>query len=112
MTPLYSKLLEFLNLQAWHFESVSSEQKPQTTTHRSYSTTVQEAGVVCGRGNHPLDSCGKFQGLAWEERWDMVKEFSYVKTVQSLDTLQVSCTSDEHEMLQVSLYIVAHEGWS
>ena len=61
-TP-YSELLEFINLQAWHFDSLSFKQKPQTTTHRSYTATVGKHVSHVTRGNHPLGTCSKFQDM-------------------------------------------------
>ena len=93
--PLHSKLLEFLHIQPWHFELVSSELKPQMTTHRSYETIIdwyhrfymatvnrEEVCVACGRGgNHVSGSCGKFQGMAREERWDPLRRVPIVRIV-------------------------------
>ena len=45
-TPPYSELLKFLNMQAQHFESVTSEWKPLTTTHRPYAATIERECVV------------------------------------------------------------------
>ena len=52
----YSELFEILSIQAAHFESVSTERKPHTTTNRSYVATVncEETCVACIRGNHLL----------------------------------------------------------
>ena len=69
--PRIQDLLRFMDLQAQHFESAPFERKQQTATHKSY-TAVEEACVACGKGNHPLSSCGKFQSATREERWDMV----------------------------------------
>ena len=41
-TPPYSDLFNFLDLQARHFKSVTSEWKPQATTHRSYAATLEK----------------------------------------------------------------------
>ena len=71
-TPPHAELLKFLDLQARHFELVPSERKPQAIMHKSYAAAVEEACVVCGRENHPLASCGKFQSATQEERWDIV----------------------------------------
>ena len=63
MTPPYSELLKFLNKKAQHFETVISEQKPQTTTHRSYEVTLNNVCVACRRGgNHLLGDCIKEEG--------------------------------------------------
>ena len=70
-TPPFSDLLRFMDLQAQHFESAPVERKQQTATYRSYAA-VEEACVACGKGNHPLSSCPKFQGVTREERWDLV----------------------------------------
>ena len=79
-TPTYSKLLKFLDMQAWHFESVTSEWKPQTATHRSYTATVKRMCLACGKGgNHPLGACSKFQGMSREERWYTVKKAALCK---------------------------------
>ena len=79
-THPYSKLLKFLDMQASHFESVTSEQKLQTTKSRSYAVTVKKECIVCGRGGkHPLGACSKFQGMAREEQWDMVEKGSLCK---------------------------------
>ena len=61
MMPPYSELLKFLDMQARHFESVTSERKPLTTTHRSYAATVEKECVACGKGrNYPLGARSKF----------------------------------------------------
>ena len=73
-TPSHEELLKFLDLQARHYESVSSERKPQTTTHRSYAAVVEDACVVCSQGSHPLAGCSQFQRMSREERWDIVKK--------------------------------------
>ena len=82
-TPLYSELLKFLDMQARHFESVTSEHKPQMTTHQSYTTTVEydDACMACRKGKHPLANYRKFQGMSREERWDMVKKGSCARIV-------------------------------
>ena len=76
----YSELLEFLNMQPRHHESVTSERKSvmsehksQTSTHRLYAATVsrEEACVACRKGNNPLGDCAKFQGAMREERWEI-----------------------------------------
>ena len=72
-TPPHEELLKFLDSQAQHHESVSSERKPQTTTHRSYAAVVEDSCAVCGRENHPLAGCSQFQRMTREERWDIVK---------------------------------------
>ena len=86
--PPYCELLEFLDMQARHHESVTSERKqvmsehkPHTTTHRTYATTVgrEEACFVCRKGNHPLGDCAKFQGTMREERWEIVKRVALCK---------------------------------
>ena len=46
-TPTQDEMLKFLDLQARHFESISSERKPQTTFHKSYAATEEETCAVC-----------------------------------------------------------------
>ena len=70
-TPPYADLLRFMDLQAQHFESALFELKTQTTAYRFY-TVVEEACVACGKGNHPLGNCPKFQSATHEEGWDLV----------------------------------------
>ena len=68
-TSQYSRLLKFLNMQALHFDSVSSEQKPQTITHRSYAATLKKVCMACGsRGNHPLGAYSNFQDISQEKQ--------------------------------------------
>ena len=63
-TPLCSKLLEYLEIQVLHFESVTSTWKLKTTTCRSYAMKVERECVAIGKGgNHPLGACSKFQGM-------------------------------------------------
>ena len=80
-TPPFHKLLEFLDRQARHFESVTSERKSQMTAHRSYAATVdrEEACVACRKGNHPLGKCGKFHSMPRKERWSLVKRCALCK---------------------------------
>ena len=57
-TPPYFELLDFLDMHARHHESVTSEHKqltselkPQITTHRTYAATVgREEGCVARAG--------------------------------------------------------------
>ena len=70
-TPPYSELLKFLNFQAQHFESTPCERKQQTAAHKSYASSVKEVCVACGKGIHPLGSCGKSPGVTREECWDI-----------------------------------------
>ena len=70
-TPPYTDLLRFMDLQAQHFESAPFERKQQTAAYKSY-TAVEEACVACGKGNHPLGNCAKFQSATRGERWDLV----------------------------------------
>ena len=62
----YSKLLKFLDMQDWHFESVTFKRKPLMTTHKFYAAIVdlEEACVVCRKRKHPLDNCRKLQGMS------------------------------------------------
>ena len=71
------ELLEFLDMQARHHKSVTSERKPvtsehkpQTTTHRSYAASVgrKKTCLAFRKGNHPLRDCAKFQGATREEQ--------------------------------------------
>ena len=89
-TPPYMDLLPFMALQAQHFESVLFEQKQQTATHKSYMA-VEEACVVCGKGNHPLSSCGKFQSATLEERWDMVMNGAQCKNCLRVGHIVSKC---------------------
>ena len=73
-TATHEELLKFLDLQAQHYESVPLERKPQTVTHRSYATTVEEECDVCCRESHPFASCSQLRRMTCEERWGMVKK--------------------------------------
>ena len=66
-TPPCFDILEFLDMQARQFESVSSGKKLQPTTYGSYMVIVEEACVACRTGNHLSGSCSKFQGMEREE---------------------------------------------
>ena len=57
-TPLYSELLKFLDIQAWHFGSVTSKWKPHVTKHRSYEATLER---VCGMWNWMKQSTRSLQ---------------------------------------------------
>ena len=70
-TPPYTDLLKYMDLQAQHFESAPFERKQQTAAYKSY-TAVEEACVACGKANHPLGNCVKFQSATREEHWDLV----------------------------------------
>ena len=83
--PPYFELLEFLDVQAWHFESLSSKRKPQMTTHRACLETIncEESCVECTRGeNHPLGTFSNFQGMQHEEQWDVIKQVLHKSNVQ------------------------------
>ena len=74
-TPLYCELLEFFDLQAQKFETVSFEWKLQLTTQRSKAVTVEEECMACGKGErHLLSTCDKFHGMLQKERWDKVRK--------------------------------------
>ena len=64
--PTQGEMLKFLSLQHQHFESMSSEWKPQTC-------------VACNRGNHALSNCIHFRNMTCEERWDIVKKYARCK---------------------------------
>ena len=50
-THPHEEILTFLNLQAQHYESMSTEQKPQMTSHKSYAAAIEEAeGAQCATG--------------------------------------------------------------
>ena len=67
-TPSHCNLLKFLDMQARHFESATSERKPFMNTHWSYVATVERECMACRKGaNHPLGACSKFQGMSREE---------------------------------------------
>lgn len=70
--PPYSELLKFLDMQAQHFDSITSEWKPLTTTHWSYAATVERV-TVRGMWKRRKPS-SKFQGMSREERWEMVRK--------------------------------------
>ena len=70
-TSPYTDLLRFMDLQAQQFASAQFEQKQQTATNKS-CVAVEEGCIVCGKGNHLLSSCVKFQSATREERWDIV----------------------------------------
>ena len=60
--PLTPSCINFLNMQARHFQSAASERKPLTSTHRSYMATVEREQGVWERRKPSTRSCSKFQG--------------------------------------------------
>ena len=81
-TPPYTDLLEFLDLQARHHESVAQTTRKQATStverkipHRfGYPARPDSTCLVCNREGHPLHSCAKFQGMSRDERWEVIKK--------------------------------------
>ena len=91
-TPPHSELLKILDLQAQHFEeSGPCERKQHTTAHKSYAASVEDECVVCGKGVHPLSSCGKFQGLSREERWELVMKNARCKNCLKPGHIATKC---------------------
>ena len=56
-TPTQDKMLKLIDLQARHFESMSSEWKPRTTFHKSYAAHAWHAI------EDPLSNCVQFQNM-------------------------------------------------
>ena len=46
-TPALDEMLKFLDIQAQHFESMSSERKPLITFHKSYAAVLEIVCVAC-----------------------------------------------------------------
>ena len=103
-TPPYFELLEFLDMQAQYFESVSSERKPLMTMHRSYKATVERECMACGKGgNHALGTCRKFQGKSREKQWVVIKKAALCNNCLSQSTLwasvaHVQCAMEDNSM--------------
>ena len=76
-TPPIDELLEFLDLQARHRESVShsirSAPKPKATTKGAYTAVSDNRCVACKKETHPLSTCGRFQRMSRDERWELIK---------------------------------------
>ena len=73
-TPPHDEILKLLNLQALHYESMSTKRKQQTTSHKSYAAAIEEGCTTCNWGSHPLTNCHQFQKMTRDERWDVVRK--------------------------------------
>ena len=75
-TPPCEEILEFLDTQARHYESVahSGRSISKTTTKAAYTTRPENTCVACKQENHPLNTCVKFQNMSRDERWTLVKK--------------------------------------
>ena len=78
-TPSCEELLEFLDTQARHYESVSHSARsmPKSTTKAAYTTRPENVCVACIKENHPLNTCGRFQSMSRDERWALVQKNGY-----------------------------------
>ena len=80
-TPPYTELLEFLDIQARHHESVAQTTRRQPTSaserkvipRPSYAARPENTCLACKRETHPIHTCPKFQGMSCDERWAIVK---------------------------------------
>ena len=85
-------MLKFLDLQAQHFEeSLPCELNQHTTAHKLYAASIENESVVCGKGVHPLSSCGKLQGLSREEPWELVMKNARCKNCLKPGYITTKC---------------------
>ena len=79
-------------MEAWHFQSVTIEQKALMTSHRCYAVTVERECMTCGKGgNHPPGACSKFQGSSREERCYVVKKAALCKNCLKPGDIASNC---------------------
>ena len=80
-TPLCQQLLESLDIQARHHESVAhsvrSAPKHKATPKATYMAGSDNQCVACNKETHPLNNCGKFLGMSRDERWELLKANGY-----------------------------------
>ena len=81
-TPLCVELLEFLEINARHHESVTHSMrctpKPKVTPKAAYTAESDNHCVACKKESHPLNNCGKFLGMSRDEiAWELLKASGY-----------------------------------
>ena len=97
-TPPCKELLEFLDVQAQHHESVAhsvqSAQRPKATPKAAYTAGSDNRCVACKKETHPLNNCGKFLGMSRDERWELVKACGYCMNCLKAGHMAYKCRAN------------------